>query len=430
MLETHHAESNTLPSAVPSVVDRHAEEVATRWWRRATAYLDSPSTPFEDLFAFDETIDAHLDGLVESGEYAVTLFERAVKSSAPDVGADVFAALMFAFASGNAAWMARIDACTEGLDSKPAALEGVFAWDDGPAVEHAVRHYLRHDNLRYREAALAQSYVHRINVDHDLQPLLADAASPLLARALRTAGECGCINLLPSITRWLESPATTPPQVRYWAAWSSVVLGARSDTAIALLQQEVAQGGDLTARSLCLLCLALPSDALLPYLHSLGKTSLRRQLLIQALGWSGAPEYLPWLIDQMQGGPDARVAGQAFRLITGIDFELDGATLSEPDDLEEEDAPDSPLPDADYVRAWWHTHAHEFNGHGRFLLGSPITLASLDTILASGEQSHRELAALHRALQRPGHRLIPTHAQAAIQWLRQEQLKEEDNDSH
>jgi len=142
MLEVPHAKSSRLPSVVTSVVDRHAEEVATRWWRRGTAYLDNASTPFDELAAFDETIDAHIDGLVESVTYSVELFQRAVDSKAPDAGADVFASLMFAFLSGSEECLARVDAYTEGLDSKAAALEGVFAWDDSASVENALLKYL------------------------------------------------------------------------------------------------------------------------------------------------------------------------------------------------------------------------------------------------------------------------------------------------
>lgn len=432
MVETRHLECGNLPLAVPSVINRHAEEVATRWWRRGTAYLDQKTTPFDELMAFDETIDAHLDGLVESGSYAVALFERSVKSSAPDVGADVFAALMFAFLSGSEESMARVDACTEGLDSKSMALEGVFAWDDSASVRNALLHYLKHPNVRYRDAALAQCHVHRLDIDQDLHAILADATSPLVARALRSAGECGSVRLLPSIMDWLEAANGTPPHVRYWAAWSSTVLGARSERAIELLKEHVLLGDEFSARSLCLLCAALTREQLLPYLRTLEDSSLSRPMLIWALGWCGAPDYLPWLIEQMRGAPDAAaIAGQAFRLITGVDLEQDGATLPEPEEAQaqDNDGPAYPIPNADFLRAWWDAHARDFDGPGPFLLGAEIEVDWLDTILATGEQGHRELAALHRALRCPGLPLIPTHAHAAIQWLRSQQLKEESNDN-
>ena len=40
-------------------------------------------------------------------------------------------------------------------------------------------------------------------------------------------------------------------------------------------------------------------EQLLPYLGTLKDSSFSRPMLIWALGWSGAPDYLPWLIEQM-----------------------------------------------------------------------------------------------------------------------------------
>jgi len=289
---------------------------------------------------------------------------------------------------------------------------------------------MEHPNMRYRAAALAQCYVHRIDIDQNLHVILTDASSPLLARALRTAGECGSVRLLPLILGWLETENGTPAHVRYWAAWSCILLGARPERAIELLQQNVLQRDEQSAGSLRLLCVALTREQLLPYLQSLTDSSFSPQLLIGALGWSGAPDVLPWLIEQMQAAPYAGIAGQAFRLITGFDFELDGATLPEPDDGPADDGPGYPIPNVNYVRTWWNTHEHDFDGQRRFLLGAEINVDWLDTILESGEQGHRESAALQRALLRPGHRMIPTHAHAAIQWLRSQQLKEENYDNN
>ena len=77
--------------------------------------------------------------------------------------------------------------------------------------------------------------------------------------------------------------------------------------------------------------------------------------LIAAIGTHGDPRYVPWLIRQMGTPPVARVAGEAFSMITGVDLAYEdlegewpeGFTAGPTEDPEDEDVamdPDEDLP--------------------------------------------------------------------------------------
>ena len=55
-----------------------------------------------------------------------------------------------------------------------------------------------------------------------------------------------------------------------------------------------------------------------------------RALMIGATGVVGDPQALPWLLGQMNDPVVARIAGEAFSGITGVDLERDGVAVRKP----------------------------------------------------------------------------------------------------
>ncbi len=444
-------------AAIDIVVRRHLEEVATRWWRRESAYIAHCRIRFDELVEFDQLIDAHLDGLLEAGSLGMELAEKALAHKAPDLSGDIFAAYALALLAQDELAVRHFFKCTAAMPDKALALAGLFAWNDTPMVAQVLQAHLNAPNWHWQDAALAQLHVHGLNGGTVLRSHLKAAPNRLSARALRTAGECGRTDLLPGIQCWLALPDFAPPEpssaaapdakapdahsIRFWAAWSCILLGDRQELVIHILQATLQQKADPALQwvALRLLCLVLPESYLADYLQYLSRNHFNPSLLLLAIGWSGNVGYADWLIEQMRIPARARMAGEAFRLITGFDLEENEAVLEEatPDvatpDVATPDVapPDLPVPDKFYpwpdaarVAAWWHEHASAYDGQPRLLLGEPISLPWLDEILDDGEQAHRELAALHRALLRPGFCLLPTHAHAMVQWQRLQQLKE------
>lgn len=414
----------------PIVVRQHVEEVATRWWRRTPAYITGGRIRFPELAAFDETIDAHLDGVVEAGKMGFDAAEAMLGSESPDAAGDTFAALALALLADDKDGFVQLVQKTHTTQGFPAALNGALGWIDTPAVGMLIEGQQAQLNPVYADAALAHCHTHGFTGGDSLRSALAANDPKTIARAFRTAGECGRLDLLPVIKTWLAENRKPDMASDYCAAWASVLLG-QSDRAIDTLAAIGMQPHPFRIEAVTLLCIALPDKQLRDYLQKLLESPEGLPLTIKAAGWSGNVEYVPWLIGQMGDEAIARLAGESLRLITGFDYDAPGATVasssSPPDEKPgEKDIPMSeyPVPNKEYVSDWWQKHQKDFTGAPRLLLGRPTTLDWLDDILAEGEQAHRELAALHRVIQQPGSLLVPCRANAAIQWHRMLQLRE------
>ena len=109
------------------------------------------------------------------------------------------------------------------------------------------------------------------------------------------------------------------PRVSFQAAWAGVLLGERSDC-LSRLGAWAAQAGPQQTDALHLwLLAAAPTDAH-NLLARLRKAPEQLRMLITGSGIVGDPHYLPWLLQQLENPALARLAGEAFALITGLDL--------------------------------------------------------------------------------------------------------------
>jgi uncharacterized protein (TIGR02270 family) len=154
--------------------------------------------------------------------------------------------------------------------------------------------------------------------------------------------------------------------------------------------------------------------------------------LLFALGFTGNPSVLPMLLAHV-GGKDellAKVAAQSVALITGLDFQDDAYTLPEqPEDpLEEASAlpdlqdddldadlvppPEAALarPNADAIGAFWEQTRGAFSPGQRYLLGRPITPASLLDALERAKMRMRHGLASALGIRTGGHAWLDTRA--------------------
>jgi uncharacterized protein (TIGR02270 family) len=124
---------------------------------------------------------------------------------------------------------------------------------------------------------------------------------------------------------------------------------------------------------------------------------------------------VPWLISFMNQLPFARMAAASFIMITGVDLPFHGLERKTPDDFNAgpNDNPDDDnvamdeddnlsWPDPDLVQKWWETNRSRFQSGTRYLLGKPMTIDWLKTVLRDGRQPHRAAAALELAIRQPG----------------------------
>jgi uncharacterized protein (TIGR02270 family) len=150
--------------------------------------------------------------------------------------------------------------------------------------------------------------------------------------------------------------------------------------------------------------------------------------LIQGSGIAGDPSYAPWLIKQMSDDKTARIAGEAFSLITGLDLaylDLDrkppegggAGPNDDPNDPNVEmDADDGlPYPDPERIARWWGANGGRFTPGTRYFLGAPLSREHCSRGLKEGFQRQRILAAHHLCLLEPGTVLFEWRAPAPRQ---------------
>jgi uncharacterized protein (TIGR02270 family) len=171
------------------------------------------------------------------------------------------------------------------------------------------------------------------------------------------------------------------------------------------------------------------SHALLQSLAS-NAASIRR--LIRGTGLAGDPTYVPWLIGFMTKDPLARLAGESFSLITGLDLawldlerkppqDFESGPNDDPDDpnveMDEDDG--LPWPDQAKVQAWWDANSHRFQPGVRYFMGEPLNRENCLRVLKEGFQRQRIAAAYYLSLLNPGTPLFEWRAPA---WRQQRLL--------
>ena len=409
-----HIPNPTAPSApavfVPTIVRHHAEDAATKFWRRRR-YLKDPRTPFESLHSFDQTIAAHLDGLREAGhagiERAQAALERSIKVNAHDVSADCFVVIALAFLTED---MPTMQAVIKQVADKPGfadALEGVFSWFGTDTIAKIVEPQFSNTRPAFRHAALRQCHAYDLAASPALSQALRDSPKESMAITLDAVANCGRTDLLADIEQILLH-GDLDEEANFSAARCALFLGTRGNNAVHTLRAIAPKDSPHSEEAVKLLCIALSKQSLHGHLAEMEGQGIKRSLLVKALGWSGNPEYVPLLIAEMRKAPTARVAGESFRQITGFDIEANHA-VAEATDESEEKSP-YPLPDAEKIDRWWQHNKHCYADAERWLLGRPVSNKWLHYLLGTAEQGHRELAALHRMFLNPGTTLFPTHA--------------------
>jgi uncharacterized protein (TIGR02270 family) len=150
--------------------------------------------------------------------------------------------------------------------------------------------------------------------------------------------------------------------------------------------------------------------------------------LLRGSALIGDPAYIPWLIGHLSNDRLARLAGEAFSLITGADLAWLDLERKPPEGLEtgpNDDPEDSsvaldeddglPWPDAARVKAWWDSNAQRFQTGVRYFMGGPLNREHCLKVLKEGYQRQRIAAALYLSLLSPGTPLFECRAPARRQ---------------
>jgi uncharacterized protein (TIGR02270 family) len=401
---------------IEAIVSQHAEEAAFLWLLRHAA-VGAPHYSLEDLAELDDRVEAHIDGLRVAGDEAWPFCAEALDHQE---SGEIFAAGVIALEGQD---RQRIEAVYAAVDSAPETVRGLISaigWIPPDKLQGKVAGMLASSSPLWRRVGIAACAVHRVDCGLHLTRAVEDPDLELRARALRAAGEVARVDLLPVARRESLSRDT---RCAFWAAWSAVLLGNRTEGPTTL--KSVALGrSPFAARAVQMLMRVLPPTEARGWLKGLADDPKRRRDLVPACGASGDPLYVPWLIKQMATQPElARVAGESFSLITGVDiayedmeadwpegFEAGPTENPEDEDVSLDPDEDLPWPDPHHLEAWWGANKGRFVSGRRYLVGEPITAQHCMRVLRSGMQRQRHAAALELALMDPRSPLFETRA--------------------
>lgn len=400
---------------VEHVVSLHAEE-ASWLWRRRDMDVRRPHYDLRSLAALDQRIEAHLDGLRIAGDSGWEIC-KAQLADAADSGGAVFTTSVLAFDNTTED---RLRLVLDAGTSTPALtreLIAALAWIPYRRVADQLERLTRSEDPTRRRVAIAAYAAHREDPGVALARAISADDAQLRARALRAAGELGRTDLLRTVRAHLEEQSE---ECRLAAAAATVLLGDRSAVPAV---QALAELGEPSGIAVTLGARALTVGTAAEWLRSLARDARTLRIGIVASGHAGAPVAIPWLLEQMAVPEHARVAGEAFTFITGVDLAHANLDAKQPQsfqagatgDLEDENVPmdadeDVPWPDVEKVAAWWSRNRTMFRSGTRHLLGKPITPASIVEVLKTGRQRQRAAAALELAVASAGRPLFDVRA--------------------
>jgi uncharacterized protein (TIGR02270 family) len=403
------------PAIVYEVVTQHAEDASFLWLLRHAA-VSRPDYSLANLSKLDSRVEAHLDGLRIAGESGWRVVQETLSFEG---SCDLFAAGSFAFESGNQDW---IDLVLESAAEKPATISGVISALGWLVYEQAQPHIqtLVSSPLPIQRAiGIAASAIRRVDPGVILVEAISDSDPSVRARALRAVGELGRVDLLPRMRGGLTD---SDQSARFAAAWSVILLSPNLD-ALAALRTIAESPGQFSVKALQMAIRRMDLVGAKAWQAWFSRRKEGLRMAITAAGAIGDPDHVSWLTEQMKIPSLARVAGEAFTMITGIDLAYvdleknapEGFEAGPTDNPEDENVdmdPDQhlPWPDPALVQKWWANNQSRFQKGTRYLLGKPMSIEWLRQVLRIGRQRQRVAAALELAIRQPGQPLFEVRA--------------------
>ncbi|MCG6577010.1 TIGR02270 family protein [Pseudomonas sp. AF32] len=396
------------------IIEQHAEEASFLANLRDYA-LRAPHYDIEHLSALDNRLDAHLDGLRIAADDGL---EALLSQLGPHGVGEMFACAVLAFESANGKVLSRLSEHLRSAAETERGYRMALGWLDWERLSPWIERMLAAPEPMFRRLGLAACGMHRHDPGPALIGGLCDTDPSVLARAARTAGELRRHDVLPNIRGHCQHTDTA---TRFWANWAAAQLG--DQQALEPLRQFAEQPGEFQYRALGVLLAWQEREPSIAWIRQWVQDPRHRHIGIQALGLLGDPVCVPWLIQHMSDLPYARVAGEAFSLITGADLTLldlelqdlpdfDAGPNDNPADPNVAMDPDEslPWPDPRSVEAWWHANGGQLQMGTRYLLGSAHNEHTFERVLMSGQQCQRIAAACGLARFRPNEVLFPTSA--------------------
>jgi len=397
------------------VIEEHAEEAAFLWQQRDAA-VRAPDYDIEDLAEADDRVEAHLDGLRIGGEKSW----KASMDLGWELAGEYFTAMSIAIRLSRHDFVDELLAAAEGDGEATRGIVSALGWVEPRLLNGLVKNLLLSDSPYRRMIGIGACAVHRVHPRTHLFNALQSDDSALLARALKAAGELGDVESLHQVQSHLEHPDNG---CRFQAARTAVLLGDRS--ALRILALFARSDNAYRRAAMNVVFRAMEPAAAQQFIKQLASDRSQLRYALIASGIQGDPVYLPALVRQFENEEVARVAGEAFEMITGLNmFRESLEVIPELPDQSEQDASDDDddddedlgedlglvVPDPAKMTPWYEKNKDRFAPGQRYLCGQPVSVENCGAVLSTGQQRQRQAAAIELVLAAPGKQLFETRA--------------------
>jgi uncharacterized protein (TIGR02270 family) len=407
-------------TVVQSVVDQHAEEATFLWALRSIA-VGSPHYDLRrDLSRLDDRLESHLDGLRVARHDGWMTIRPSL-----DVGeaGAAFAAGVLALEGGDSARIAEVFAAVEKHPDAAPGLASAMGWLRYDLVGNHLWKLQKATVEAHRYVGIAGAALNRQDPGPFLKEALKAKEPRLLGRAFQAAGELGRTDLAGFFWTGFSH---ADRGVRFQAGQAAALLGDLNS--IDVLKKLAVSAGPHRDEAVAMALRRMEDKERQGWQGDLlGNSDCIRQAAV-GLGAVGDPALVPLLIEKMTVDKVARVAGEAFTLITGADlayldlernrpedFESGPTENPEDEDVSMDEDENLPWPDRARVEKWWAAHRSEFRPGRRHILGKLMTPEHLQWVLRHGRQRQRAAAALELALLDPKAPLFEVRAPAPRQ---------------
>lgn len=395
---------------ISNVISQHADEAAFLWLLRDGA-VSAPHYSLADLAKLDGRVEAHLDGLRIAGDDG---WKVCVEQLAANEEGEVFAAGVQAFESAKPERIARVLAVVEEEPKTVDGLVSALGWLPFEQAQPHIQELLASDKPAHQRVGIAATAVHRRHPGEALSRFIRSENPALRARALKAVGEFDDSSLASKLGIALQDGDA---ECRFAAGWAGALLGVSG--AVPMLQGIAESPSRRSVASADLAVRRMDLSSALGWQKRLSSSNQFIRAAILTVGSIGDPSLVPWLISLMGQLPLARLAGQSFSMIVGVDLAYRDLERKPPEDFQAgptEDPKDEnvgmdpddnlPWPEPALVQKWWEKNRDQFQNGTRYLLGKPITVEWLKTVLRDGRQRQRSAAALELAIRQPGQLLF------------------------
>ena len=396
------------------IIEQHAEEAAFLWLLRDIAVME-PHYSLTDLADLDDRTEAHIDGLRIAGDEG---WEICKETLTWEEAGEVFTAAVLAFENGNEDY---IQVVLESGSDEPELSRGIISalgWLSYPQAEKFIQLYSSSKLPEFRRNGIGAYAVHRQDPGKILHEGLMSSEPYLKARTLKAIGELGKRDFTASVQDYLNDE---DENCRFYAAWSSSLLGNMAGVPVLRTIAESENPRSEKACSIAFRRMSAPDGH--EWCKALAKNPNLGRIALIGAGAIGEPMLVPWLIEYMLIPELARVAGESFSMITGLDLAYEGlegewpegfeaGPTEEPEDEDVEMDPDEdlPWPDPKLIHEWWSKNKNSYRTGTRYLCGKPITEEQCQHVLRYGYQRQRAAAAIELAMMNPGQPLFNVEA--------------------